>query len=99
MIVLSAKLSIALAFLLVKIVTAIPTAIVLYFPMQLPSIIHNPITKMIESILSMLFLLLSGVYSREDRSIDALLAKQPDTKVFLSNHCSILDTFFYLLKY
>lgn len=64
MIVLSAKLSIALAFLLVKIVTAIPTAIVLYFPMQLPSIIHNPITKMIESILSMLFLLLSGVYSR-----------------------------------
>lgn len=67
--------------------------------MQLPSFIHNPITQLTDQLLSSAFLVLSSVYSREDRSIDGVLSQNYDVSLFVSNHCSILDTFFYLLKY
>jgi hypothetical protein len=64
----------------------------------MPSFIDNPITKLVDSVLSTVFLFLAGIYTREDKSIDGMRAKQQDAYLFVSNHSSLLDTFFYLIK-
>lgn len=46
-----------------------------------------------------MFLFVANVYEKEDKQIDNVISKRPDIKLFLSNHCNILDTFFYILKY